>query len=87
VYLFVGSLIVIQTLYEVSTKSVSGAAVRKGLSWMDGEGWIDRAAVRGDDVEEKGKIEESRKSEGSEVKQEGVPPDDVGAEPVSKELN
>jgi hypothetical protein len=86
VYLFVGSLMVIQALYEVNTKSVSGAAVRKGLSWVDGEGWIDKAAVRGEEGEEKGKKEEIQ-TEDMEPKQEGVPLEDVGAESTLKELN
>ena len=84
-YLFVGSLMVIQALYEVNTKSVSGAAVRKGLSWVDGEGWFDRAIVRGDEGEEKGTIEEIKKLEEREVKQEGVPLEEVGAEPTPEE--
>jgi len=87
VYLFVGSLMVIQALYEVNTKSVSGAAVRKGLSWVNGEGWIDRAAVRDEEGEEKGKREEIKKLEEREMKQAGVPLDDVGAESTLKELN
>jgi len=86
VYLFVGSLMVIQALYEVNTKSVSGAAVRKGLSWVDGDGWIDRAAVRSDEGEEKGKTEEIKKLDEREVKQEGVPLEEVGEESTLEEL-
>lgn len=81
-YLFVGSLMVIQALYEVNTKSVSGAVVRKGLSWVDGEGWIDRATLRNDEGDEEKKIEEIKKLKEREAKQEGMPLTDVDAEPT-----
>lgn len=74
VYLFVGSMMIVQALYEINPKSVSGSAVRKGLGWLDGTGWVDRAAVKGDGEKgEKGGEEVRRKLSEREVKQEGFP--------------
>ena len=33
----------VNTVYEVDPKAVSGGVVRKGLGVLRGEGWVDRA--------------------------------------------
>lgn len=73
-YLFVGSLMVVQALYEIDPKAISGSAVRKGLGWLDGQGWVDRAAVRAEGEEGVKKDEEiKRRLSERETKQEGFP--------------
>jgi len=42
VYVFVVALMVINAVYEVDPKAVSGGVVRKGLGFLRGEGWVDR---------------------------------------------
>lgn len=67
-FVFVASLALIQGIYEVNPKAISGASLRKGLGILRGDGWVDRAVVKGLDGE---KVEER------EVKQQGAPLDDV----------
>ncbi|OJD33113.1 uncharacterized protein BKCO1_3300039 [Diplodia corticola] len=45
VLLFVASLAVINTMYQMDPKSVNGGVVRKGLSMLRGDGWVDRALM------------------------------------------
>ncbi|KAF2144847.1 uncharacterized protein K452DRAFT_356220 [Aplosporella prunicola CBS 121167] len=45
VWLFVASLALLNAVYEVDPKAVSGGALRKSLGMLRGEGWVDRAAV------------------------------------------
>ncbi|KAJ9649469.1 hypothetical protein H2199_000244 [Coniosporium tulheliwenetii] len=47
VLLFVASLAVVNAVYEIDPKAVSGGVVRKGLGMLRGEGWVDRAALSG----------------------------------------
>ena len=43
VWVFVLGLMLLNTVYEVDPKAVSGGLVRKGLGVLRGEGWVDRA--------------------------------------------
>ncbi|KAB2568880.1 hypothetical protein BFW01_g2968 [Lasiodiplodia theobromae] len=45
VLLFVTSLAVINSMYQMDPKSVNGGVVRKGLSMLRGDGWVDRALL------------------------------------------
>ena len=45
VYVFVAALMVINAVYEVDPKAVSGGVVRKGLGVLRGDGWVDRVGV------------------------------------------
>ena len=47
VLLFVGSLALIGGIYEADPKAINGAALRKGLGMLRGEGWVDRAPEDG----------------------------------------
>ncbi|EMD89067.1 hypothetical protein COCC4DRAFT_72299 [Bipolaris maydis ATCC 48331] len=58
VLLFVASLALVNTLYEVSPRSVNSGVARKGLGVLRGEGWVDRAVVGRDENEKKKKREE-----------------------------
>jgi len=66
VLVFVASLALIQGIYEVNPKAISGGSIRKGLGILRGDGWVDRAVVKGETGKEKEKIEER------EVKQESL---------------
>lgn len=73
--LFVASLAVVNAVYEVDPKAVSGGVVRKGLGMLRGEGWVDRAALSGGAV---GSIAGDEDAEGEakmrerEIKDTGV---------------
>ncbi|EON67793.1 hypothetical protein W97_07048 [Coniosporium apollinis CBS 100218] len=75
VLLFVASLAVVNAVYEVDPKAVSGGVVRKGLGMLRGEGWVDRAALSGGAV---GSIAGDKDAEGEakmrerEIKDTGV---------------
>lgn len=43
VLLFVASLALLDAVYEARPKAVKGAALRKGMGVLRGEGWVDRA--------------------------------------------
>lgn len=43
VLLFVASLMAMQTIYEVDPKAINSPVVRKVLSLLRGDGWVDRA--------------------------------------------
>lgn len=45
VLVFVASLALIQGIYEVNPKAISGGVIRKGLGMLRGDGWVDRAMV------------------------------------------
>ena len=45
VLLFVASLAVINSVYEKDPKAISGGVVRKALSMLRGDGWVDRATA------------------------------------------
>ena len=47
VWVFVAGLMLLNTVYEVDPKAVSGGMVRKGLGVLRGEGWVDRAEGEG----------------------------------------
>ena len=84
VYLFVASLMVVQALHAADPKAVSGAALRKALSWVDGQGWVDQAAVKAD-AEKDAKAnpgEAERRMSEREIKQEGLPLDEAGEDPL-----
>jgi hypothetical protein len=49
---FVASLALIQSIYETNPKAVSGGVVRKSLGMLNGEGWVDRAVLRGQEEKE-----------------------------------
>ena len=53
VLLFVASLALVNTLYEVSPRSVNSGVARKGLGVLRGEGWVDRAVMGKDEGEKK----------------------------------
>ena len=61
VLLFVTSLAMINLAYETQPTSISGAALRKGLSSLNGQGWVDKAKSSSED--------EGKKSEGSVEKE------------------
>lgn len=84
VYLFVAGLVIVQALHEVDPKAVSGAALRKAVSWVDGQGWVDQAAVRADANKDAkaGPGETERKLSDREIKQEGLPLDEAGEDPL-----
>lgn len=84
VYLFVAGLVVVQALHEVDPKAVSGAALRKAVSWVDGQGWVDQTAVRADAERDAkaGSGEAERKLSDREIKQEGLPLDEAGEDPL-----
>ncbi|KAF2458056.1 hypothetical protein BDY21DRAFT_22447 [Lineolata rhizophorae] len=69
VLLFTASLALVDAVYEVDPKAVSGGMLRKGLGVLRGEGWVDRAASAKGEGEE-GKVVEERESEASGL--EGV---------------
>lgn len=43
VLLFVASLAVVQSIYEVDPKAINSGVIRKGLGMLRGDGWVDRA--------------------------------------------
>jgi hypothetical protein len=45
VLVFVASLALIQGIYEVNPKAISGGVIRKGLGMLRGDGWVDRAMI------------------------------------------
>ena len=58
VWVFVLGLMVVNTVYEVDPKAVSGGVVRKGLGVLRGEGWVDRAEEVVGKGKGKGKVRE-----------------------------
>jgi hypothetical protein len=54
VLVFVASLALIQGIYEVNPKAITGGVLRKGLGMLRGDGWVDRAMVN--DTKEDDKI-------------------------------
>lgn len=42
---FVTSLALIQGIYEVNPKAVTGGVIRKSLGMLRGDGWVDRAVI------------------------------------------
>ena len=68
VLIFIASLAMIQSIYETNPKAISGGVVRKGLSMLRGDGWVDRAVAITD--------EETEKLKEREVKQESLPVDE-----------
>lgn len=81
VLLFVGSLALMQAVYEADPKAVNGAAVRKALGMLRGEGWVDRA--EGGDVPQTPAVE--KKLEERDAKQQAVPPVQESAVLVKKD--
>jgi hypothetical protein len=69
VLVFVGSLALMQAIYEVDPKAVNGAAVRKALGMLRGDGWVDRAET----VDTQTPAIEEKLQE-REKKQQAVPP-------------
>ncbi|KAF2431247.1 hypothetical protein EJ08DRAFT_587582 [Tothia fuscella] len=47
VLLFVASLALVQGIYEVDPKAVTGGMIRKTLGMLRGEGWVDRVELEG----------------------------------------
>lgn len=45
VLVFVASLALIQGIYEVNPKAISGGVIRKSLGMLRGDGWVDRAVI------------------------------------------
>lgn len=68
VFVFIASLALIQSIYETNPKAVSGGVVRKSLSMLRGDGWVDRAVIKSEEDQEK--VDER------EVKQESLPMDE-----------
>ena len=52
VFVFVASLALMNAVYEARPAAVKGAALRKGMGVMRGEGWVDRAQDKEDETEE-----------------------------------
>ncbi|KAI9881281.1 MAG: hypothetical protein M1830_005567 [Pleopsidium flavum] len=52
VWIFVAALMVVNVVYEADPKAVSGGVVRKGLGFLRGEGWVDRAVIEKDNENE-----------------------------------
>lgn len=50
VLVFVASLALINAVYEGRPSAVQGAMIRKGMGVMRGDGWVDRAEKKEDDV-------------------------------------
>lgn len=65
VLVFVASLALIQGIYEVNPKAISGGVIRKGLGMLRGDGWVDRAMVN--DTKEDDKIMAERDEKNQSV--------------------
>jgi hypothetical protein len=52
VLVFVASLALLNVVYEARPAAVTGAAIRKGMGVMRGEGWVDQAQVTKDETKE-----------------------------------
>lgn len=62
VLLFAASIALINATYEVNPKAIQGSVVRKGLGILRGDGWVDRAVVKGQGKQaEKGEAETAGK--------------------------
>jgi hypothetical protein len=64
ILLFVTSLAIINAMYELDPKAVSGGILRKGLGMLRGEGWVDRAA----------EPQKERRMSEREIKASGIDP-------------
>ncbi|KAK3048044.1 hypothetical protein LTR09_010559 [Extremus antarcticus] len=68
VLLFVASLAMMDLVYEIKPDAVQGAVLRKGMSVLRGEGWMDRAAPASEDgKEELEKNEEQEEALGEKI--------------------
>ena len=65
VWLFVASLMLVNVVYELDAKAVSGGILRKGLSSLRGEGLVDRAVMQEALSVEGEKDEKGNSNEGS----------------------
>ncbi|MCJ1228315.1 hypothetical protein MMC12_004976 [Toensbergia leucococca] len=45
VWVFVAGMMLLNVVYEVDPKAVSGGVLRKGIGMLRGDGWVDRAAA------------------------------------------
>lgn len=74
VLVFVASMAVINSVYERRAKAISGPAVRKALSTLNGDGWVDKVAVEQAKAEagegDGERMERDIKDEGSELEKE-----------------
>lgn len=58
VLVFVASLALVDVVYQARPGAVKGGLIRKGVSSLRGEGWVDRAAGKKEEEGEKGEKEE-----------------------------
>lgn len=58
VLVFVASLALVDVVYQARPGSVKGGLIRKGVSSLRGEGWVDPAAAKKDEESEKNEKEE-----------------------------
>jgi hypothetical protein len=71
VLLFVASMALIQGIYEVDPKAITGAPIRKGLGMLRGDGWVDRLVIT--DGKEEAVLEEREdKTQGLPLEEEEV---------------
>ena len=56
VWVFVGSLMLLNTVYEINPGAVRSGLVRKVLGMLRGEGWVDRARLRPERADSKDDI-------------------------------